>query len=133
MATVGYLLDILSNVTHFEFLVEKLMVLSYEIPLSKCVCVIVGPNSLQYKDIYAYLHDNYLSPNLSYNQHKTLIRQASKYVIFGDTLCWKSLDITLLWCLNIEEEHIALREAHEGIYGAHSNGPALAKKTMCTR
>lgn len=45
MATARSLLDMLNNETQFEFVAEKLMVSSYEIPDSKYICVIVGPKS----------------------------------------------------------------------------------------
>lgn len=58
MVTVGSLLDMPNNETHIlSFIVEQLMVLAYEIPSSKYVCMIVGPKSSWYNDIYAYQHD----------------------------------------------------------------------------
>lgn len=55
METIGSLPDMSNNVTQFEFIVEQLIVLAYEIPPSEYTCVIVGLKSLWHIDIYAYL------------------------------------------------------------------------------
>lgn len=65
MAMVGSLFDIPNDGTHFEFQVEQLIVLAYEIPSIEYVCMIIGPESPWYIDIYAYLHDQYIPPDLS--------------------------------------------------------------------
>lgn len=91
------------------------MVPTYKIPSFEYVCMIVGPESPWYREVYAYLHDQYMSPNLSCNQQKTLIRQASRHTIIADTLYRKILDITLLRCLNSTEAQTTLKEFHDGI------------------
>lgn len=108
------------------------MVPTYEIPSSKYVCVIVGPESPWYNEIYTYLHNQYMSPDLSRNQKKTLIRQVSRHTIIVDTLYKKILDGTRLRCLNFEEAQLSLKEVHDGICGAHPSGPALSKKLLRT-
>lgn len=55
METIGSLLNIPSNVSQFEFLVEQLLVPTYDIPELEMVCELVGPNSPWYQDIYDYL------------------------------------------------------------------------------
>lgn len=96
------------------------------------VCVIVGPESPWYQEIYAYLYDQYMSPDLPSNQRKTFIRQVSRYTLIADTLYRRSLDTTLLRCLNIDESQLALQEGHDGICGTHVSGPDLAKKLLIT-
>ncbi|XP_057849976.1 uncharacterized protein LOC131060672 [Cryptomeria japonica] len=132
MAMVGYLLNMPNNGTQFEFIVEQLMVPTYEIPSSEYVCMIVEPESLGYREVYAYLHDQYMSLDLSRNQRKTLIRQASRHTIIVDTLYKKTLDGTFILCLNSKEAQKPLKEVHDGICGAHSSSHALAKKLLGT-
>eukprot|EP01018_Ginkgo_biloba_P039338 Gb_37434 [translate_table: standard] len=91
---------------------------------------IVGPNSPWYHDIYTYLHDHILPLNLSHRQIKSFIQRASHYVILGNTLYRSFYDGTLLKCLNLEEAKLAIKEVHEGICGAHTNGMVLAKKLL---
>lgn len=100
MAIVGSLLYMPNNEIQFKFIVEQFMVPVYEIPSLEYVCVTVCPKSPWYNEIYTYLHNQYMSPNLSSNQKKTLIHQASRNTIIADTLYRKILDGTLLRCLN---------------------------------
>ena len=130
MATIASLLDIPNNVPKFEFLVKQLLVLAYDIPDSKMVCDIVGPDSPWYKEIYDYLHAEVIPTGLSNNQHRTFLRKSAKYTIVGDTLYRRALDNTLLRCLDSTEAQATLRGVHEGICGSHSSGPTLAKKIM---
>lgn len=106
------------------------MVSTYDIPQLECVCMIFGPESPWYNDIYPYLHDQYMSLDLSHNQCKALMHQASRHVIIADTLYRKSLDGNLLRCVDFEEAQLALKEVHDGICGTHYSGPTLAKKLL---
>lgn len=94
------------------------------------VCGIMGPASPWYQDIYAYLHDNILPPDLTRNQLKSFIQHSSRYVIVGDMLYRHGYDGTLLRCLYEIEAHITLTKVHSGVCGAHSNGMALAKRIL---
>ncbi|GLJ43442.1 hypothetical protein SUGI_0903000 [Cryptomeria japonica] len=107
MATIVSLIDLPPNETRYEFLVDNLLVPSYEIMPIETICV-VGPESQLYGSIFTYLRDNTLPPNLSNNQHHTFIRQSSRYVILVDILYQRGLDGTLLRCLESDEAQIAL-------------------------
>lgn len=130
MEIVGSPLDMPNDGTRFEFQGEQLIVPAYEIPYTEYVCMIVGPKPPWYKDIYAYLHDQYIPLDLSRNRRKALIRKSSKHAIIADTLYRKRVDSTLLRCLDIQEAQIALKKVHDGICGAHSSRPALAKTLL---
>ena len=45
MATIASMIDMPQNVEHCEFLVEQLLIPSFELPQAKFVCELVGPNS----------------------------------------------------------------------------------------
>lgn len=108
------------------------MVSSYEIPTFEYAYIQVGPKSPWYQEVYAYPHDQYIPLDLSSNQRKTLICQASRYTLIVDTLYKRSLDTTLLRHLNFEEAQMALKEFHDRVCGTHVNGPVLAKKLFRT-
>lgn len=132
MVTIGSLLNMPANETQFEFNIEQLMLPGYETPLTEYICAIVGPESPWYNEIYTYLHTQYMSPDLSRNQKKTYIRQASRYTIIADNLYKKGFDGTLLRCLDENEAQLSLKEVHDGICGAHQSGPLLSKKLLRT-
>lgn len=128
MATIASMLDIPQNVDKCEFLVEQLLILAFEFPQSNLMCEIVGPNSSWYQDIYNYLKSQTLPLNLSKNQCRSFIHEASRYIIINDTLYHHSFDQTLLGSLDSKEAQIDLHEVYYGIYGGHLNGLSLAKK-----
>lgn len=76
MATIASLIDLPPNETRYEFLVDNLLVPSYEFTPTEMICV-VGLESQLYGSIFTYLRDNTLPPNLSNNQRRTFIRQSS--------------------------------------------------------
>lgn len=92
----------------------------------------MGLESPWYNEIYTYLHTQYMSSDLSRNQKKILIRQASRYTIIVDTLYRKGFDGTLLWCVDENEAQLSLKEVHDGICGVHQSGPPLLKKLLRT-
>ena len=67
MATITSMIDMPQNVERYKFLVEQLLIPTFELPQSKFVCELVGPNSPWYQDIYDYLHAQILPPTLSKN------------------------------------------------------------------
>ena len=72
------------------------------------ICLIIGPNSQWYGDIYAYLHENILPLDLSNKAQKTFIHRASRSTILAETLYHRGLDGTLLRCLEHDEANTAL-------------------------
>lgn len=68
MATIRSLLKIPNNVHQCEFLVENILIPTFDVLESKLVCEIFGPNSPWYKDFYNYLHNQILPPDFSNNQ-----------------------------------------------------------------
>ncbi|XP_074378504.1 uncharacterized protein LOC141720049 [Apium graveolens] len=56
--------------------------------------------------------------------------RASSYTIFNGRMYRWSVSQPLLRCLNVEEQHQALEEVHEGIYGEHLVGRSLALKIL---
>jgi len=86
MAMIESLMDIPENQSCYEFLVELVSHPSYDTPKSHIICHIVGSDSPLFKKVIAYLKENTLPPDLSSNQKRTFIRQASRYAIIVNTL-----------------------------------------------
>ena len=59
-----------------------------------------------------------------------MLHGMSWYVIIADDLFRRSLDGTLLRCLEFKESKRALVDVYEGICGSHSNGLTLARKLI---
>ena len=66
------------------------------------------------------------------NQIKTkqLKAQSTKYFIQNDTLYKRTFDSLILKCIDLKEALYFMREVHEGIYGDHMGGRALAHKIL---
>nr|XP_025703592.1 uncharacterized protein LOC112805418 [Arachis hypogaea] len=61
---------------------------------------------------------------------KKLRREAAKYAIIQGQLFRKGLSHPLLKCLHPDQMNYVLREVHEGCYGHHIGGKALARKLI---
>lgn len=103
METIGSLLDIQSNMPQYEFLVEKILVPTFDILKMEMVCELVGFDSPWYKEIFYYLHNNIILTNLSTNEYRIFIHKSTRFSIIDDTLYRWSLGNTLIWCIDTEE------------------------------
>lgn len=130
MATIASLLQMPKMQDRYRFIVEQVSNPAYANPKSQTIRLLDSAQSSIYEDIYTYLKDNILPPDLSRNQKRNFIRQSSKHTIIADTLYRRGLDGTLLRCLEHNESASSLHEVHEGICGTHSSGLSLAKKLL---
>ncbi|RDX72831.1 Gypsy retrotransposon integrase-like protein 1, partial [Mucuna pruriens] len=64
------------------------------------------------------------------NSKRTLRRLASNFLLSGTTLYKRNSDMTLLRCVDEQEAKQIIEEVHEGIFGTHVNGHALARKIL---
>lgn len=109
---------------------EELQYLAYDSPESQIIYSIIGHDSSRYNHIYSCLRDQIIPSNLTRNEKRNLIQNASRYVTIANDLFRRGLDGTLIRCLETEESQCALSEVHEGICGSHSNGLTLARKLL---
>ncbi|KAH9309187.1 hypothetical protein KI387_037098, partial [Taxus chinensis] len=72
--------------------------------------------------------DSTFPPEISRSENQSLIRQIARYTLLGGTLYRHGYDGNLLRCLDVSESIQAIKEVHEGVCGAHTNGMVLAKK-----
>ena len=128
MATLASIPWLEEHESCFEFLVEELHYPIYDSPNNQVIHIVVGHDSSRYATIYSYLQDQIIPDNLTRNKKCQLIYNASHFTLVSGDLYRKSLDGTLLRCLEKEESKKSLVDIHNGICGSHSNGLALAQK-----
>ncbi|RDX70003.1 Gypsy retrotransposon integrase-like protein 1, partial [Mucuna pruriens] len=64
------------------------------------------------------------------NGKRTLRRLAADFFLSGPILYKRSADLTLLHCMDDQEAKEIIEEVHEGVFGTHANGHALARKIL---
>ncbi|RDX90157.1 Retrovirus-related Pol polyprotein from transposon 17.6, partial [Mucuna pruriens] len=83
-----------------------------------------------YFDIKKYLEKGEYPDEASENSKRTLRRLASGFLLSGIVLYKRNTDMTLLRCVDSQEAEQIMEEVHEGIFGTHVNGHALARKIL---
>ena len=83
-----------------------------------------------YFDIKRYIEDKEYPPETSNNDKRTLERLASGFFLSGNILYKRNHDMVLLRCADAREVEQMLIEVHEGSFGTHINGHAMARTIM---
>ncbi|RDX65340.1 hypothetical protein CR513_56007, partial [Mucuna pruriens] len=73
-----------------------------------------------------YLKDDRLLSDLV--EAKKLVKDAAKYIIFGEQLYRQGFSFPLLRCVEGKESWNVIKEVHEGVCSTHIGGRALARK-----
>ncbi|XP_028214982.1 uncharacterized protein LOC114397050 [Glycine soja] len=79
-----------------------------------------------YFDIKRYIKDKEYLPEASDNDKRMLRRLAVDFLLSGNILYKRNHDMVLLWCVDAREAEQMLVEVHEGSFGMHANGHAMA-------
>ena len=79
-----------------------------------------------YFDIKRYVESKEYPPEASDNNKRTLRRLAVGFFMSGNILYKRNHDMVLLRCVNAKEAKNMLGEVHEGSFGTHANGHAMA-------
>ncbi|RDX72166.1 hypothetical protein CR513_48401, partial [Mucuna pruriens] len=61
---------------------------------------------------------------------RTLRRLASGFLLSGATLYKKNADMTLLRCVDRQEDERIMEEVHEGTFNTHAIGHALTSRIL---
>ncbi|RDX89626.1 Retrovirus-related Pol polyprotein from transposon 17.6, partial [Mucuna pruriens] len=85
-----------------------------------------------YHDIREYLKEGVYPPKAIENDKRTLKRLAVGFLLNGVILYKRSVDLTLLRCVDNWEAREIMEEVHGGAFGTHANGHALARKILRT-
>ncbi|MCH79882.1 protein NYNRIN-like, partial [Trifolium medium] len=83
-----------------------------------------------YHDIKNYLQKQEYPMGASGGDKKTLRRLASNFFLDGEVLYKRNYDLVLLLCVDRREADMLIEEIHEGSFGTHANGHAMAKKIL---
>ena len=83
-----------------------------------------------YFDIKQYIEDKEYLPEASDNDKRTLHRLAVGFLLSGNILYKRNHDMVLLRCVDAREAEQMLIEVHEGPFGTHANGHAMAQKIL---
>ncbi|RDY06253.1 rnhA, partial [Mucuna pruriens] len=83
-----------------------------------------------YFDIKRYLEMGEYPDRAFENRKRTLRRLASSFLLSGAILYKRNTDMILLRCVDGQEAQQIMEEVHEGIFGTHVNGHALARKIL---
>ena len=83
-----------------------------------------------YFDIKRYVVSKEYPPEIADNDKRTLRRLAASFFMSGGTLYKRNHDMTLLRCVDAKEANHMIEEVHEGSFGTHANGHAMARKIL---
>ncbi|XP_028242244.1 uncharacterized protein LOC114420585 [Glycine soja] len=83
-----------------------------------------------YYDIKQYVVSKEYPPEIADNDKRTLRRLAASFFMSGGTLYKRNHDMTLLRCVDAKEANHMIEEVHEGSFGTHANGHAMARKIL---
>jgi hypothetical protein len=81
-------------------------------------------------DIKRYLAKQEYPKNASSIDKKTMRRLAAQFFLNGEVLYKRNHDMVLLRCVDKRETDLLITEIHEGSFGTHANGHAMAKKIL---
>ena len=83
-----------------------------------------------YHDIKVYVKDNEYLPGATDSEKKFIWCMACQFFLSGEVLYKRNHNSTLFWWIDAFEANHLMEEMHEGLLGAHTNGPLLAHKIM---
>ncbi|XP_075633498.1 uncharacterized protein LOC142605958 [Castanea sativa] len=83
-----------------------------------------------YHDIKAYIKNNEYLFGATDSEKKFIRCMAYQFFLSGEVLYKRNHDSTLLRCVDAPKVNYMMEEMHEGLLGAHPNGPLLAHKIM---
>ena len=83
-----------------------------------------------YFDIKRYIEDKEYPWEASNDDKRTLRRLAVDFFLSENILYKRNHDMVLLRCVDAREAEQMLVEVHEGSFGTHANGHAMAQKIL---
>ena len=81
-------------------------------------------------DIKQYIENKEYPPETSNNDKRTLRRLTTGFFLSGNILYKRNHDMVLLRCVDAKEVEQILVEVHEGSFGTHANGNAMARNIL---
>ncbi|XP_073222510.1 uncharacterized protein [Cicer arietinum] len=81
-------------------------------------------------DIKSYVKNKEYPLGVSENEKKVLRILPMNFSLNGDMLYKRNHDMVLLRCVDKSQEEEIIQEVHEGSFGTHANGNAMARKIL---
>ncbi|XP_050889304.1 uncharacterized protein LOC127094523 [Lathyrus oleraceus] len=81
-------------------------------------------------DIKRYSEKQEYPEDATIPDKKTLREMSARFFLSGYVLYKRNHDFILLRCMDIHEVDIIIKEIHEGLFGTHSIGHAMAKRIL---
>jgi ribonuclease HI len=111
--------------------VPRIDVSRLDIPAYVFAADAVSDDKSWYHDIKRFLKRQEYPAGASSNDKKTLRRLAGSFFLNSDdTLYKRNFDMVLLRCVDKQEADMLMQEVHEGSFGTHAGGHAMAKKLL---
>ena len=83
-----------------------------------------------YFNIKRYIENKEYPQEASDNDKRTLKRLADSFFLSGSIMYKRNHDMVLLRCVDARDAEQMLVEVHEGSFGTHANGHAMARKIL---
>lgn len=83
-----------------------------------------------FHDIKVFLQAQEYPPEASRKDKRTLRRLSGNFFLNGEVLYKRNFDTMLLRCVDRREADLLMHEIHEGSFGTHFSGYAMAKKAL---
>ena len=84
-----------------------------------------------YGDILVYLQTQRLQPSATKDDRRHIRHLAQHYLIVGDTLYHRGVDIVLRQCVIHKEAEKIMNDCHSGACGGHLSRLATSQKILC--
>ena len=110
--------------------VPKIDVMRLDRPAHVFVVEEVVDDKPWYHDIKCFLQNQEYPLGASKKDKKTLRRLAGNFFLNDDVLYKRNYDMVLLRCVDRHEAYMLMKEVHEGSFGTHANGHAMAKRML---
>ena len=108
--------------------VPKIDVMRLDRPAQVFAAEEVTDDKPWYHDIKCFLQRQEYPLGASNKDRKTLKRLADNFFLNNDVLYKRNFDMVLLKCVDRHEADMLMKEIHEGSFGTHANGHAMAKR-----
>ncbi|XP_006598525.1 uncharacterized protein [Glycine max] len=99
-------------------------------PVHCCVIEEEQDGKPWYFDIERYIKEKEYPQEASDNDKRTLRRLAADFFLSGSIMYKRNHDVVLIPCVDAREAEQMLMEVHEGSFGTHANGHAMARKIL---
>uniref|UniRef100_A0A2N9J551 Integrase catalytic domain-containing protein n=1 Tax=Fagus sylvatica TaxID=28930 RepID=A0A2N9J551_FAGSY len=131
LATLASLIKLTEGDDVRPLRIETRDILAYCVCVEECMNVEAEvDNKPWYYDIKRFVQSREYPPQTTENEKKYIRRMAFQFFLSGEILYKRTHDATLLRCVDAEEANRLIQEMHEGLMGAHANGPFPARKIM---